>query len=216
MPVTDAQMLDDLQRSTFEYFREQFNPLNGLIADKTQPGSPSSVAVVGLGLSVYIVGVERGFIGRAEAVARTLTVLRFFESSPYGPEPDATGYKGFYYHFLDMETGRRAWQSELSTIDTGIFIAGVLTVASYFTGNTDGEREIQDLADALYRRVDWQWALDGGTTISHGWTPESEFLPERWDTGYSEAGILYVLALGSPTFPVDRKATRSGPRRSSG
>jgi hypothetical protein len=201
--MTDAHMLDDLQRVTFEYFREEFNPLNGLIADKTQPGSPSSIAVVGMGLSVYVVAVERGVFSRVEAVARVLGILRFFQSSPQGPEPDATGYKGFYYHFLDMQTGRRAWQSELSTVDTSIFLAGLLTAASYFTGNSDGEREIRDLADALYRRVDWQWALNGGTTITHGWKPESGFLPYRWDTGYSEAVILYVLALGSPTFPVD-------------
>jgi hypothetical protein len=95
-------MLDDLQRVTFEYFREEFNPLNGLIADKTQPGSPSSIAVVGMGLSVYVVAVERGVFTRVEAVARVLGILRFFQSSPQGPEPDATGYKGFYYHFLDM------------------------------------------------------------------------------------------------------------------
>ena len=201
--MTDAQMLDDLQRVTFEYFREQFNLLNGLIADKTQPGSPSSIAAVGMGLSVYVVAVERGFLSRAEAVDRVLSVLRFFQSSAHGPEPDATGYKGFYYHFLDMQTGRRAWQSELSTVDTAIFIAGVLTAASYFTGSNDDEREIRELADSLYRRIDWQWALNGGTAVTHGWTPESGFLPYRWDTGYSEAAILYVLALGSPTFPVD-------------
>jgi hypothetical protein len=129
--------------------------------------------------------------------------LRFFHSSHQGPEPDATGYKGFYYHFLDMETGRRAWQCELSTIDTAIFIAGVLTVASYFTGKSEKESEIRELAEILYRRVDWKWALNGGTTICHGWRPESEFRPYRWDTCYSEALILYVLAIGSPTFPVD-------------
>src|SRR5665213_3060860 len=106
--MTDAQMLDDLQRVTFEYFREQFNLLNGLIADKTQPGSPSSIAAVGMGLSVYVVAVERDLLSRAEAVDRTLTLLRFFHASPQGPEPDATGYKGVYYHFLDMQTGRRA------------------------------------------------------------------------------------------------------------
>ena len=158
---------------------------------------------MGMGLSVFVVAVERGFLSRAEAVERTLTVLRFFHSSHQGPEPDATGYKGFYYHFLDMQTGRRAWHSELSTADTAIFIAGVLTVASYFTGSSDGESEIRDLADALYRRVDWQWALNGGTTITHGWKPRSKFLRYRWDTGYSEAVMLYVLALGSPTFPID-------------
>ncbi len=191
-------MLQHLQCASFDYFRNEVNLQNGLIADKTKPGSPSSIAAIGLGLSVYIVAVERGYLSRTEAVERTLTLLRFLASSPQGPEADATGYKGFYYHFLDMQTGRRAWQCELSTVDTAILMAGILTVASYF----ESEAEIRELADTLYRRVDWQWALNGGASICHGWKPESGFLPCRWDTGYSEAHILYLLALGSPTFPI--------------
>lgn len=132
--------------------------------------------------------------------------MRFFHASHEEPEANATGYKGFYYHFLHMRTGRRAWHCELSTIDTAILMAGVLPAASYFTA--EGEEEICKLADSLYRRVDWQWALNGGTTISHGWRPESGFLPYRWDTDYCEALILYILALGSPTFPVDPKGYR--------
>jgi hypothetical protein len=200
---TDAEMLEGLRRATFDYFRNEVNPRTGLIADKTQPGSPSSIAAVGMALSVYVVAIERDLLSRAEAIDRTLTLLRFFQSSHQGPEADATGYKGFYYHFLDMETGRRARQSELSTADTAILLAGVLTAASYFAGKSDEEGEIRELAESLYRRVDWQWALNGGTTVSHGWKPESGFLPQRWDTGYSEALILYALALGSPTFPID-------------
>jgi hypothetical protein len=200
---TDSEMLDHLRRQTFDYFRHEVNPRNGLIADKTQPGSPSSIAAVGMGLSVYVVAIERGLLSRAQAIHRTLTLLRFFHSSHQGPEPDATGYKGFYYHFLDMHTGRRAWQCELSTVDTAIFVAGVLTVATYFSGKSGDESEIRELAEILYRRVDWKWALNGGKTICHGWTPESGFLPFRWDTGYTEALILYVLAMGSPTFSID-------------
>lgn len=199
---TDSEMLDRLRRETFNYFLHERNPRNGLIADKSQPGSPSSIASVGLGLSAYIVAVERGLLSRAEAVGNTLSVLRFFHSSHQGPEPHATGYQGFYYHFLDMQTGRRAWQSELSTIDTAILMAGILTAASYFTDGGAEEREIRELAEILYRRVDWKWALDCGATISHGWHPEFGFLPYRWDTRYSEALILYVLAMGSPTFPI--------------
>jgi hypothetical protein len=198
-------MLDRLRRETFDFFRKEACLVNGLIPDKTKPGSPSSIAAVGMALSVYVVAVERGLLSRAEAIARTLTLLRFFHSSHQGPEPDATGYKGFYYHFLDMQTGRRAWQCELSTVDSAIFMAGVLTAANYFTGKNEAESEIRELADGLYRRVDWQWALNNGTTICHGWKPESGFLPYRWDTGYSEALILYALALGSPTFPIDPK-----------
>jgi hypothetical protein len=200
---TDSEMLDRLLRETFEFFRCEVNSVNGLLPDKTQPGSPSSIASLGMGLSAYIVAVERNSLSRTEAVARTLTLLRFMNSSRQGSAPDATGYKGFYYHFLDMETGRRAWNCELSTIDTAIFMAGVLTAAAYFTGEDAAETEIRDVAETLYQRVDWKWALNRGTTISHGWNPESGFLPYRWDTGYSEALILYVLALGSPTFPID-------------
>src|SRR5580698_3677304 len=200
---TDAEMLEGLRRATFDYFRNEVNPRTGLIADKTQPGSPSSIAAVGMALSVYVVAIERDLLSRTEAIDRTLTVLRFFQSSRQGPEADATGYKGFYYHFLDMQTGCRAGQCELSTVDTAILLAGVLTAASYFAGKSDEEGEIRELAESLYRRVDWIWALNGGTTVSHGWKPESGFLPRRWDTGYSEALILYALALGSPTFPID-------------
>ena len=200
---TDAEMLGSLQRVTFEYFLNEVNPQTGLIADKTQPGAPSSIAAVGLGISAYVVAVERGFLSRADAIERTLKILRFFNSSRQGPEADATGYKGFYYHFLDMQTGRRAWYSELSTIDTAILIAGVLTAGSYFTCDSKEENEIRELADRLYCRVDWKWALNNGTTICHGWKPESGFLAYRWDSGYSEALILYVLAIGSPSLSVD-------------
>ena len=151
---TDSEMLDRLRRETFEYFRNEANPANGLLPDKTQPGSPSSIAAMGMALSVYPVAVERELLSRAEAIHRTLTVLRFFHSSHQGAEPDATGYKGFYYHFIDMRTGHRAWQCELSTIDTAIFIAGVLTAASYFAERSATESEIRALADILYGRVD--------------------------------------------------------------
>jgi hypothetical protein len=183
---SDAEMLAELRRVNFKYFLDQWNDRTGLIADKTESGSPASIAAVGLGLSAYIVGVERNLFSRSEAVQRTLKVLRFFHASPQGPEQNATGYKGFYYHFIDMETGRRAWKCELSTIDTAILIAGVLTAASYFSRADAEETELRKLADSLYGRVDWKWALNGKTTMTHG----------------CEAHILYVLAMGSPTFPI--------------
>src|SRR3984957_15023011 len=200
--ATDAELLDNLRRAIVAYYQKEVNPANGLIADKTQPGSAASIAAVGMGLSVYVVAVERGIISRAEGVNRILTTLRFLHSSHQGPEANATGYKGFYYHFLDMQTGRRAYQCELSTVDTAIMMAGILTAASYFTEKSAEESEIRKLAEILYRRVDWQWAMDKGTTITHGWMPESGFLPYRWDKGYSEALMLYALALGAPTFPI--------------
>jgi hypothetical protein len=196
----DAE-LEKLQRETFEYFLHETNPSNGLVIDKTAADWPSSIAATGLALASYPVGVERGFISRAAAVERTLATLRFFWNSPQGPEPDATGYKGFYYHFLDMQSGRRAWQCELSTVDTAFLLAGALTAGIYFDANTADESEIRTLADALYRRTDWQWAQNQGTTVTHGWKPESGFLNYRWE-GYDEAMLLYILGLGSPTHPL--------------
>ena len=202
LPGSDAEMLDVLLRKTFDYFLKEINSENGLIADKNKPGWPSSIAAVGLGLSTYIVGVERGLLSRADAIKKTLTLLRFFYSGHQGPETDAMGYKGFYYHFLDMQTGKRVWECELSTVDTAFFIAGALTAAGYFTAQNKEEAEIRQLAESLYQRVDWAWALNGGVTICHGWKPESGFLPYHWDCGYNEVLLLYALALGSPSFPI--------------
>jgi hypothetical protein len=135
--------------------------------------------------------------------------LRFLNGSAQGSEPDATGYHGLYYHFLDAKTGRRARQCELSTIDTGFLMAGILTIGTYFAGTDKREQELRELSDALYRRVDWAWACNGSPTIGHGWTPEHGFLASSWSVGYSEALLLYVLAIGSPTHPIDPKGYRS-------
>lgn len=198
-------MLDMLQRETFDYFLYEDNPANGLIADKTHKASAASIAAVGLALAAYPVGVERGLLERGKARQKTLTTLRFFWNSPQGTEPDATGYKGFYYHFLDMETGRRAGGCELSTIDTTFLLAGMLTARAYFLEDSEDEQEIRRLADALYRRADWNWARNGGATVTHGWKPESGFLRYRWE-GYDEALLLYVLGLGSPTYPLPEES----------
>jgi hypothetical protein len=203
IPAGDIQMLKNLQSQTFSYFLTYLNPENGLIADKSDPTSHSSIAVVGLGITSYLVGIERNLISREDAVSKILTILHFFHDGHQGTESDAMGYKGFYYHFLYMNTGKRAWESELSTIDTAIFIAGVLTAANYFRGDNKEEKEIRNLSESLYRRIDWQWALNGRTEICHGWKPESGFLDHYWDQEYSEAIILYVLAIGSPTFAID-------------
>jgi len=199
-------MLDELQRETFSYFEGANTSRHGLIADRNEPGAPASIAAVGLGLSVYAVAVERGLMSRAVAIERTLAVLRFFSESEQSEAPHATGYKGFYYHFLDIETGRRTWQSELSTIDTALLLAGVLTAGRYFDLSTRDETEIRELSEALYRRVDWSWACNEVGMMRHGWTPEGGPLPWAWDTHYSEALILYVLALGSPTSPIGADA----------
>ncbi len=131
--------LDSLQRDTFGYFLNETNPANGLVPDNTREGAPCSITAVGMALAAYVVGAERGFITRASATERTLTTLRFFWNSPHGEEPDATGYKGFYYHFLDMQTGRRVWKSELSTIDTTFLLAGALVFQGPMAGHVAGQ-----------------------------------------------------------------------------
>ena len=198
-------MLDRFQCAAFGYFLEQFNPENGLVADTNRAGAPASIAVVGFALSCYPVGVERGWMARADAAARALVTLRFFWNSLQSEQPDATGYKGFYYHFLDMKTGKRVWQSEVSLIDTTLLLAGILTASVYFSEDTPSENEIRERADAIYRRVDWQWARGGGTTVRQGWKPESGFLHYGWG-GYDEAIILYVLGLASPTHPLSESS----------
>lgn len=202
--MTEPQIAE-LEAHTFSYFWRETNPQNGLIPDSTHENPPASIAGVGFALAAYPVGVERRFVTREQAAARALTTLRFFWESVQGPEPDATGHHGFYYHFLDVETGRRAWQSELSTIDTAILLAGALTSAAYFDGADPVERKIRELADALYRRADWRWAQHGGATVAHAWRPTRGFGRYRWE-GYNEALILYVLGLGSPEHPLSENS----------
>jgi hypothetical protein len=197
------RVLDQVQEESFSYFLHETNARNGLVRDKSRNDWPASIAAVGMALAADPVGVERGFLNRAQAVRRTLTTLRFFWRSPQGTQPDATGYRGFYYHFLDMKSGRRAHRSELSTVDTALLMAGILTAAAYFQEDTKEEVEIRKLADALYRRVDWRWALNRRATVTHGWKPGRGFLKYRWE-GYDEALMLYVLGLGSPTFPLPK------------
>jgi hypothetical protein len=199
--LTVEAELEKLQLESFNYFLHETNPSNGLVIDKNEAGWPASIAATGLALASYPVAVERGFMPRTAAVERTLATLRFFWNSSQGPEPDTSGYQGFYYHFLDMRTGRRAWQCELSTVDSAFLLAGALTAGMYFAADRPDENEIRGLADALYRRADWQWAQDGGATVTHGWKPESGFLKYRWE-GYDEALLLYILGLGSPTHPL--------------
>ena len=198
--------LDLTERLAFDYFWTEANPANGLVRDRSRPGSAASIAAVGFGLSAYTVGVDRGYISRAQGVERTLATLRFFESCPQSDAPAGVcGYRGFFYHFLNMQTGERAGTNELSTIDTALLLGGVLHAARYYDGDGGDEAEIRQLADTIWRRTEWDWSRNGGTTVSLGWNPESGFISFRW-VGYNEAMLLYVLALGSPTHPVTEAA----------
>ncbi|MUV14633.1 glucoamylase family protein [Noviluteimonas gilva] len=199
-------VVDDLQRRTFEYFWETTNPKNGLVPDRWPTPSFSSIAAVGFGLTAYGVGVERGWITRDQAIERTLATLRFLKNAKQGPEASGTsGYKGFYYHFLDMQSGERFATNELSTVDTTLLMGGVLFAQTFYDRDDPREKEIRDTADALYRAVEWPFAQTRKPLISMGWKPEDGFIAYDWN-GYNEAILVYVMALGSPTHPVDRDA----------
>ena len=198
-----AAFLDTLQHRTFSYFWNLTPASNGLTPDRAPTPSFSSIAAVGFALTAYPIGVEHGWITRADAAARTVATLRFFWTAPQDSAgTNITGYRGFFYHFLDMSTGHRFQTVELSTIDTSLLLAGILFAQSYYDRSDTTEKEIRALADSIYYRVDWQWAQARPPAVSMGWHPESGFINADW-IGYNEAMILNILALGSPTHPVD-------------
>lgn len=199
-PGSEKQ-LDKLQKQTFDYLWNEVNPVNGLVADRTAPDWPAGVAATGMALTCIPVAVERGLVSRELAAERTLATLRFFLNSRHGPEPEATGYHGFYYKFLDMNKGRRARMSEISPFDSSILFAGALTAGMYFSHDNGMEPEIRYLANELYRNADWRWAMNNEGNVLHGWRPENGFVKCGWK-GYDEAMLLYIMGLGSPTSPL--------------
>jgi hypothetical protein len=199
-------LFDDIERRTFDFFWSTANPANGLLPDRYPKPSPASVAGIGFALTAYAVGADSGFITREQARERTLRTVRFFRDAPQGPlARGVVGHKGFFYHFLDMKTGTRADRSELSTVDTALLLAGMLHAQSYFDGAHPDEVEIRAGVDAIYWRIDWKWAQVRGQRISLSWSPEKGFAPYDWG-GYNEAMLVVLLALGSPTHPVDASA----------
>jgi hypothetical protein len=206
LPAADVALLDSLQHRTFNFFWERSDARSGLTPDRWPTPSFSSVAAVGFALTAYPVGAERGWITRQQAAERTLNTLRFFWQAPQGPAATGvTGYKGFFYHFLDMSTGLRFQTVELSTIDTSLLLGGVLFCQSYYAGPGETDVAIRAYADSLYRRVEWTWMQPNPPFVNHRWRPEDGYSPSNWK-GYDESMILYVLALGSPTFPIDAAA----------
>ncbi len=206
IPPHAAALLDDIEQRTFRFFWETTDAATGLAPDRWPTPSFCSIAAVGFALSAYPIGVERGWITREQARERVRTTLRTFRDAPQGPAASGVaGYKGFFYHFLDMKSGTRFGRCELSTVDTALLLAGALHCQSWFDGNDAAEAEIRALADAIYARVDWRWAQVRPPSIGHGWHPESGFIANDWK-GYNEAMLVYLLALASPTFPVQRDA----------
>ena len=201
-----AFSLDTLQHRTFRYFWELSDGF-GQIPDRWPTERFSSIAATGFGLPALAVGVERGYVTRAEAAQRARRTLQFLWDAPQGPDPSGTiGHKGYFYHFLNHSDGLRYGNTELSTIDTGLLIAGVLAAGEYFDADTDDERAIRELADALYRRVEWDFAwIADENVLSMGWKPGEDFIRARW-RGYNEASVLLILAMGSPTHPIPETA----------
>jgi hypothetical protein len=198
--------LDSLEERTFRWFWDTTPANNGLTPDRWPTHTFSSVAAVGFALTAYPIGIERGWVTREQGIERTLTTLRFLWNARQDTSArGATGHRGFFYHFLYMENGERFKDVELSTIDTGLLFAGALFCQSYFDRKTAGEDSIRALAERLYARADWRWFQPQPPSISLGWSPEEGFLPYNW-RGYNETMIMMILALGSPTHPVDPSA----------
>src|SRR5262249_17239549 len=198
----------ELQERTFRFFWETANSENGLIPDRYPTSAYSSIAAVGFGLTTYAIGVERSYITREQAQQRVLATLRFLARAPQSADARAAAcYPSSFYHSTQINRCERFQDSVLSTADTAILLAGVLFCQSYFTGPAPEDVEIRALADEIYRRADWRWAQRQAPAISLGWSPEEGFLRYDW-RGYNEAMLVYLLALGSPTFPVGPDAWR--------
>jgi len=206
------KIIDSIQFRSFKYFVEQTNPANGLVKDRSTGSSPASIAAAGFALPVYAVGVQHGWISKKDAADKTIKLFKFLLDSEQSNNPDATGYRGFYYHFLKMSDGKREWNSELSTIDTGLLLAGIIFARNYYSGDNPSEEYLRRMADSLIGRVDWDFFTlsDSGkyaNTLSLGWSPEKGFEPIGW-VGYNEALIMYIIAAGMQMKDVDKAYNR--------
>lgn len=202
-PITpdESAMLDSIQHQTFQFFLHEHHPDFGIVKDRTAAWAPASIASTGFAIPSFAIGVERKWISREKAAEITLKMLKFFANSTQSQDKNVTGYKGFYYHFLEMKNGTREWNCELSSIDTGLLMMGILFARNYYDRNSEEEKEIRTLAAFLLGRIDWEFMTMPDTgihakTLSMGWTPEKGQHQFGW-TGYNEALFLYVLAAGS-------------------
>jgi len=202
----ESAFLDTLEERTFRYFWELSDSRTGLTPDRWPTKSFVSIAATGFALTAYPIGAERGYVTRSEAAERVLATLDFLWALPQDSlSSDAGGFHGFFYHFLEPETGHRFADVELSTQDTALLMAGVLFCGTYFDGKDAVEESIRASADRLFARVDWRWAQARPPLVSHGYTPEEGFLPYDW-AGYNESMLLPILALGSPAHPIGADA----------
>ena len=190
---SDDALLDEIERASFQYFWDEASPTTGQVKDRaTATGNDkhtaASVAATGFGLTALCIADARGYKPHVELAQRAVATLQSLVQMPHE--------HGFYYHFVDLATGARMWNCELSSIDSALLLAGVLTARQHFA-----EQQIKDLATTIYERVEWPWMLNGGPTLSMGWTPEKGFLDARWEH-YCELMMLYLLGIGSPTHPL--------------
>lgn len=197
---SEEAFLDSVQRYAFNYFMNEINPENGLVKDRTAVWSASSIAAVGFAIPAYAIASERNWISRKQAANMVLTIMKFFKESEQSDDTSATGYKGFYYHFLNMKTGKRDYNCELSTIDTGLLIAGMIFARQYFLEDNEKENLIREYADSLINRLDWNFFRMNTNdkydkSISMGWKPNEGLHFMGW-VGYNEAILLYILAAG--------------------
>ena len=202
-PLTpdEKTMLDSIQHKTFLFFLHEYQPEKGLVKDRTLSTSPCSIAATGFGIPCLAIGAERNWISREKAAEITLSIMKFFISSVQSTAKDVTGYKGFYYHFLKMDSGTREWNCELSSVDTGLLMMGIIFARNYYNLDNEVENQIRSLAAKLLERVDWDFMLLPASskyayTISMAWTPEKGLQDYGW-FGYNEALFLYILAAGS-------------------
>jgi len=204
--ANDDEFLEYVQQTSFDYFWYLANPGNGLIPDRSTTVSPCSIAAVGFGLTTIGIGIDRGWISRTQGVARVLTTLSTFLNGPQGSNTSgAIGYKGWFYHFLEMNTATRSLGSELSSIDTALLLAGMLYAKQYFDGTNTAETNIRTIVDAIFNRVDWNWMAQGTNVVSMGWFPPGTFIANNW-IGYNEGMILYLLGIGVATNPLPASA----------
>ena len=198
----DEEFLELLQATAFDYFWYEANPTNGLIRDRSTLNSFSSIAAVGFGLTGMGIGIDHGWITRAQGRERVFNTLKTFANGPQGPASSGTiGYNGWFYHFLFMNTAQRYPNVELSSIDTALLLGGVIYAREYFDQADPQEAAIREMADLIFNRVDWNWMANNASTLTMGWMPGTGFLSSRWK-GYNEGMILYLLGLGAANNPL--------------
>ena len=199
----EEKFLDTLQYHSFLYFINEINPQNGLVKDRSTEDSPASMTAVGWGVVAWAIGAEHNWITREKAAKLTLNLLHFLINSDQSAKPDATGYKGFYYHFLNMKTGKREWNCELSTIDTAWLLAGIRFAMQYYNRDNNAEKKIRELGEKITDRVNWDWTIINKSKhnghvglVSMGYNPYEGVGDFGW-FGYTEGLYLYVLAAGT-------------------